>query len=55
MISIPGTELFVVRAFPRRLFNIQAVDGVSTEQYGQDRLPCLPAVYGFISHPQFEN
>ena len=24
-----GTELFVVRAFPRRLFNIQALDGVS--------------------------
>ena len=25
----PGTELFIVRAYPRRLFNIQAVDGVS--------------------------
>ena len=25
----PGTELFTVRAFPRRLFNIQALDGVS--------------------------
>ena len=24
-----GTELFTVRAFPRRLFNIQALDGVS--------------------------
>ena len=27
--SFSGTELFVVRAYPRRLFNIQAVDGVS--------------------------
>ena len=25
----PGTELFIVRAYPRRLFNIQALDGVS--------------------------
>lgn len=24
----PGTELFIVRAYPRRLFKIQAEDGV---------------------------
>ena len=36
-----GTELFVVRAFPRRLFNIQAVDGVSTIVKGSVRLQCL--------------
>ena len=29
MFFSPGTELFTVRAFPRRLFNIQALDGVS--------------------------
>ena len=28
-LSFSGTELFIVRAYPRRLFNIQAVDGVS--------------------------
>ena len=37
----------MVRAFPRRLFNIQAVDGVS-------RVACLPAVYELISHPSFK-
>ena len=27
--TAPGTQIFIVKAYPRRLFTIQALDGVS--------------------------
>ena len=51
LITFVGTELFIVRAFPRRLFNIQALDGVSIHH----SVPCHTVHKQLISHCHFSN